>query len=122
MVTKMAESNVLEFPFVAAMPRAEKSRLAKVWDMFHTMNELAETGGNLIPVSLACKLLDISRTRVDELCAKGRLERHVIDGHCFITGRSITDLAKSDRNRKGGRPPLVGNDSIFKNTPSKNNC
>lgn len=116
-----AKSEFMDFPFVATLPKVEKSRLRKAWDMAQTISELVETDGNLIPVSLTCKLLDIGRTRIDQLCAQDRLRRHVIDGHVFITFASIKEFAMSDRARPGGRPPLVGNGSIFKNTP-KNHC
>jgi len=114
MDTKMAEVGILEFPFTAEMPKTKKRLLSDFWTMFQTIKELTETEGNLIPVSLTCKLLDISRTRVDQLCADGRLRRLELEGHVFILGNSIVEFAKSDRSRKGGRPRLVGPSSIFK--------
>lgn len=116
MVSKMVEVASLEFPFVAEMPKTKKRLLADFWDMFDTIKEITETEGNLIPVILTCKLLDISRTRVDQLCADGRLKRHEVEGHVFILGNSIVEFAKNDR-RRVGRPPIVGDKSIFKNTP-----
>jgi hypothetical protein len=67
------------------------------------MEEISKTDGNLIPLTLAAKCLDLSRSRVDDLVRDGRLKRVDIDGHVFLTENSIVECAKIER--KNGRPP-----------------
>lgn len=96
------EAAVTEFPFVAALPKREKSKLAKVWELKRHLDEATQTEGQLIPVTLAAKCLDVGRTRVDQFCAAGQLRRVVVDGHVFISGKSLMELAATER--KNGRP------------------
>ena len=98
----MFDAAVVEFPFVEALPRREKSKLARVWDVLGEMKAATDAEGQLVPVNLTCKLLDIGRTRVDEYCAQGRLRRVKVADHVFITENSIVELAKTER--KTGRP------------------
>jgi hypothetical protein len=98
----MHEAAISEFPFVESLPKREKSKLAKAWDSLREMASLSETEGQLLPVNLTCKLLDLSRTRVDEYCADGRLRRIKVADHVFITEKSVVELAQQER--KIGRP------------------
>jgi hypothetical protein len=98
----MFEAQALEFGFVEAMPKREKSRLVKCWEFAKEISRISETEGDLLPVSFACKLLDVTRTRIDQFVADGRLKRFEIDGHVFITSNSIVECAKVER--KHGRP------------------
>jgi len=84
------------------MAKREKSKLAKVWDLVKQLRAATEEEGALIPVMLAAKCLDLSRTRIDDICRDGRLRRVTVDGHVFITEKSIVEFAKVER--KNGRP------------------
>jgi hypothetical protein len=94
-----------EFPFVEAMPKREKSKLVRLWDMVFQMLDENSDQGMLLPVMTTAKLLNLSRTRIDELCAAGRLHRVVIDNHIFVGVKSIKAFA--DLERKTGRPLKV---------------
>jgi len=98
----MFEAEALEFPFTAAMPKREKSKLAKCWELLQRMKAISATEGDLVPVMMCAKLLGISRSRVDQFVQDGRLKRYDIDGHVFLTENSIVEFAKSER--KNGRP------------------
>ena len=98
----MTDSEALEFPFVEAMPKREKSRMTRLWEKLSELRDLTERNGSFVPLTFAAKLLGISRQRTDELVRLGRLERIDCDGHVFITERSIVAFAKSER--KAGRP------------------
>lgn len=100
--TMFAEAEVLEMPFVAELPKREKSKLAKVWDAFDEIARITETEGVLIPQSLAAKLLDVCRQRVFELVEEGRLKAYEVNGVRFVTENSVVAYAKSER--KAGRP------------------
>lgn len=98
----MHEAAISEFPFVEALPKREKSKLAKAWDLFKEIKAVSATEGVLLPVNLTCRLLDLSRTRIDELCTDGRLRRIKIAEHVYITENSILEHARDER--KNGRP------------------
>src|SRR5262245_9632595 len=101
----MFEAQALEFPFTASMPKREKSRLVKCWELLQKMNKISETEGSLIPLMLGAKCLGLSRSRIDVLVDQGRLVRHDIDGHVFLTENSLVEFAKLER--KNGRPLKV---------------
>lgn len=98
----MFEATVNEFPFVASLPKREKSKVAQMWDLIREVNEISKTEGNLLPVMLVARALDLGRTRIDQLCADGRLKRVRIDDHVFITENSLVEFAKIER--QNGRP------------------
>jgi hypothetical protein len=91
-----------EFPFVAELPRREKSRWAQVWEDFKAMQAVTQEHGVLVPVGYVVKLLAVSRQRVYELCDVGRLQAFEFNGHYFVTQASIEGFCRSER--KGGRP------------------
>lgn len=101
-VIAMFEAEALEFPFTATMPKREKSRLVKCWELLQRMKQISATEGDLVPLMMGAKLLGLSRSRVDDLVRDGRLKRYDIDGHVFLTENSIVECAKVER--KHGRP------------------
>jgi hypothetical protein len=96
------EATINEFPFVEVLPRREKSKVRKVWDLVRQMAEIQKTEGTLVPLMLAGRCLDLSRSRIDDIVNDGRLKRVEIDGHVFITENSLIDFAQTER--KYGRP------------------
>lgn len=98
----MFEAAITEFPFVAEMPKREKSKLQKVWDRFKEIQALQDVHGMLIPHVMAAKLLDVSHQRVSQLVEAGKLVCVKIEGSSLITEKSLVELAKSER--KAGRP------------------
>jgi hypothetical protein len=98
----MFEAAINEFPFVEGMPKREKSKVAKIWELFAFMKSVSQTEGELVPLTMACKLLDVSRSRIDQFVQDGRLKRVEFDGHVFITENSLVELAKVER--VNGRP------------------
>lgn len=91
-----------EFPFVEQLPKREKSKVAKLWDVLAEASALTEEKGMLLPSRFAAKLLGISQARVDQLMDAGKLERVELDGHPFVTENSVVAFAKTER--KAGRP------------------
>lgn len=98
----MFEATVNEFPFVQEMPKREKSRVARIWDLVKHLDKVSEVEGTLLPFTLAFKALELSRTRCDQLVAEGRLKRIEVDGHVFVTLNSVVEFAEQER--KAGRP------------------
>lgn len=98
----MFEAAAIDFPFVAELPKREKSRLVKAWDAFRELSRITEVEGMLIPIPFAAKVLDVSRQRVYELAGDGRLKVFMVNGHQFVSEKSVIDFAQSER--KAGRP------------------
>jgi len=96
----MAE--VADFPFVAELPKREKSKIASLWDKIDEAREIIEKEGVLLPPSFVGKILNISRQRVYQLIDSGRFKVVDLGGHSMITENSILEWAKSER--QVGRP------------------
>jgi hypothetical protein len=101
----MFEADAAEFPFVGALPKREKSKLAKAWENFQELGRISEREGMLIPQVLAARLLDMSRQRVNVLASEGRLKVIQVNGQSFVTGNSVRDYAQVEH--KSGRPAAV---------------
>jgi len=93
---------VLDFPFVAELPKRQKSRLVTLWDSWTEFKALTNEHGSLVPASLAAKLGGVCKQRIFQLCELGKLRRIDFHGHVYITEESFVSWAKSER--KGGRP------------------
>jgi len=98
----MHEAAVNEFPFVEQLPKREKSRVALLWEHLREMKALQERKGILVAPFMAAELLGVSKQRVAELIADGRLERVEWRGRVFITETDLLAYAQSER--KAGRP------------------
>jgi len=100
-----AVEQIAEFPFVEAMPKREKSRLARVWEQFQLVREAVRIHGALIPQSYAKTLLDLSKQRVHQLVNEGKLTSIDLGGVRYVTEKSI--LAWAEAEHKTGRPVKV---------------
>lgn len=100
-----------EFSFVEGLTKREKSKLVKAWELLGHLREAMDREGVLVPVMLGAKCLDLSRSRIDDICRDGRLRRVEVDGHVFLTEQSIVEFAKTER--KTGRP-VKGSSPSFK--------
>lgn len=98
----MFKAAVNEFPFVAELPKREKSRLQLFWDRFKEVQALVDRKGTIVPPVVAAELLGISRQRVHELMQGGRLERVEWRGQVFVTEHDLVEFASAER--KSGRP------------------
>jgi len=98
----MIDATFDEFPFVAEMPKREKSKVMKVWEHFRELSRISEVEGMLIPMAYAALVLDVCRQRVYQLADDGRLKVIEVNGHQFVTERSVVDYAATER--KAGRP------------------
>lgn len=91
-----------EFPFMAGLPKREKTRLQKVMEHFREIKAISEKKGMLVPARLAARILDVSAARVNDLMKSGTLERVEVNEHPFVTEESLIEYAASER--KAGRP------------------
>ncbi len=91
-----------EFPFVEQLPKREKSKLRKLWDVIGEMSDLVEKEGMMIPAPMAAKALGISRQRLHVLVQERRLQVILFHGHHYITEKALVEFAKEER--KTGRP------------------
>jgi len=101
-LVEMQNAEVLEFPYVATLAKAERSVVRKVWDHFQELREIVKEKGLLVPQHLAAELLGVSKQRVCTLCNEGRFEIVNVGGHRYLTENSLVAYAKEER--KVGRP------------------
>lgn len=102
MITPMQDTATLDFPFVADLPKREKSKIARFWDDLEEFRAVVRERGTIVPVTLVAKILGVSRTRVYELIKSGRLEPVELDGHMYVGYNSLEAWAKAEH--KVGRP------------------
>lgn len=98
----MFEATVSEFPFVAELPKREKSKLQNLWDHFKEVQAITEKKGTIVPPVLAAELLGVSKQRVYDLIKEGRFDVVTLRGQMFITETDLLAYAQSER--KAGRP------------------
>lgn len=98
----MAETLTPDFPFVEELPKREKSRFARMWELVQEMSDKQREVGEMVPASLVAKVLRCSRQNVFSLAERGTLEAYRFDGHLFITRRSLVAYAEAER--QVGRP------------------
>lgn len=97
-----ATADTSEFPFVEALPKREKKRVANAWERWEEVKLVMASKGTLIPFGMAATLGGVSRTRIEQLCEAGKLERVEIEKHTFVTEETFIVWVKSER--KTGRP------------------
>jgi hypothetical protein len=102
---QMSEAAAIDFPFVAGLPKRERSRFQKLQDEFAKVKAIVAEKGMIVPSRLASKLLGVSQPRIDQLMDAGILERVELDGHPYVTEASIVAFANTER--KAGRPPKL---------------
>jgi len=93
----ISEVAVREFPFVATLPKRERSRIGRLWDHFTELSALADVHGMLLPPTLAADLAGVSKQRIQQLMDGGRLEAVEFNGRRYITENSFVEWAKSQR-------------------------
>lgn len=101
----MFDVTVTEFPFVQSMPKAKRSLIAEAWEKVRRLQAANLEEGGLLPVMVAARALNVTRSRIDQLVEAGKLRRFEIEGHVFISGRSVAEYAWDERKRTG-RPPI----------------
>lgn len=101
----MFDAVAIEFPFVDRLPKREKNRVQRAWDVVERMRVAQSEHGLLLPFMLVAKLAGVSTQRVSQLTQSGSLRVVEIDGHPFITENSLVEWVKTER--KAGRPPKV---------------
>jgi hypothetical protein len=106
----MADSVLSEFPFVKSLPKREKGKLAKLWEHLDEIAAVEQREGKLIQVSFASALLNVCRQRVHQLMDSGQLKRIEVNGHPFVTVRSVAEFCETER--KAGRPRLKNNGKL----------
>lgn len=96
------EAATIEFPFVAALPKAERTEHQRLRDHLADIKNIIQIRGMIMPARFAASLLGVSRQRVQELVEDKTLEAVEFDGRRYITESSVVAFAQSER--KAGRP------------------
>lgn len=92
----------MEFPFVAALPKAERTEHQKLREHLADIKNIIQQRGMIMPARFAASLLGVSRQRVHELIHDHTLEVVDFDGRSYVTESSVVAFAQSER--KAGRP------------------
>jgi hypothetical protein len=103
----MFEAEATEFPFVAELPKREKSKFSQVMEQIKALTAAQEKHGSLIPQTMAAALLQVSQQRVNQICQDGRLVVVDVGSQRLITEESLVAFCKLER--KAGRPSGVKN-------------
>jgi hypothetical protein len=98
----MFEAVATDFPFVAELPKREKSKWRKAWDAFQEVQAVTKVEGTIFPQVFVAKVLDLSTARICQLCNEGKLRVVVVGNNRFVTERSVLDWAETEH--KAGRP------------------
>jgi hypothetical protein len=98
----MFEATQADFPYVDELPKREQKRVLGVWDRISMMNDVWQEHGGLVPVIVAAKCLNVSRSRLDDFAREGRLVRVELEGHVYVSRNSLTEFARIER--ANGRP------------------
>jgi hypothetical protein len=116
----MTVAQLAEFPFVAELPKREKSKVATLWEAFQEASRVSEERGMFVPPIVAAKLLGVSSQRVGQIMDDGRLESVDVCGHRMILEDSLVEFCKTER--KNGRPVNLPKNSaeILRRSFSKN--
>jgi hypothetical protein len=104
------EADCAEFPFVATLPRKERSVIRRLWDDIHEICQLQKEKGPVLPASVAADALGVSPQRVFQIVQDGRLEAISMHGRNFIVASSLIEFAKLERSKLGGRPSREDSD------------
>lgn len=96
----MTKATEPDLPFTDLPPARRVERSVEDW--LEDFNAVAKGKGGLVPVSAMTDLFDVTRQRVHQLIAAGRLEKIQYGGVAFVTGRSIKEW-RNDREHTGGR-------------------
>jgi hypothetical protein len=108
----LVQVEIKEFPFVGSLPKKEKSKLVCLWESVTLFKDMIDQNGPPVSYALAAKLLGLSRQRVAQIVASGRLKIITSpDGKSVITGNSLVEFARQER--KEGRPSLMSEKGFF---------
>jgi hypothetical protein len=86
-----------EFPFVASLPKREKTKRMKLLEVIDALEAVQVEKGPVIPQSLAAEILGVSRARICQLVDEGRLESFDLNGTRFVFAKSFLEFCKEDR-------------------------
>lgn len=107
----------LDFPFVADLPKREKSVIRTLWDEIGYCCEAQKRFGPVLPETVAAGALGISRQRMNQLVKAGRFETVTMGKRTYVTEDSLRAFAATER--KSGRPAKVDEPFMAINTVVK---
>jgi hypothetical protein len=92
-----------QFEMFPDMPTVALPKRAKnVWEQLKEMNEMIAKHGQLLPISMAAEMLDLSRQRVYQLIEDGVLRPVEWRGQRWLTENDIRSFVEVER--VAGRP------------------
>lgn len=113
----MHEAAVTEFPFVAALPKREQSKIGSLWDRLKECEAAVKAHGMLLPQRYVADLLGVTPQRINQLVNEGRLLSVDIGGVRLVSEDSVVAWAKVAHTCGDRIKPSVGR--TFKNAFKK---
>lgn len=99
-------TDVSEFHFVGDLPKREKTKVRRLFDVLDDLDNTVKVRGALVPQVMVAEILGVQRQRVSTLIAAGRLEAIDVGGYKQVFTESIREFARKEP-LKPGRPKLV---------------
>jgi hypothetical protein len=99
----MNNAQSLDFPFLAGVPKREKSRIGKLLDVVAELKAVQSEVGPVVCQRTVADILGVSVQRVGQFLDDGRLQGVQIGRGRFVVISSFEQFARMER--KSGRPP-----------------
>jgi hypothetical protein len=96
--------SIEDFPFVAELPKREVKKVRNRWEELLLIADLVREKGLPVTQRMTAEILGVSKQRVAQIIADGRLETMTYGGVVYVTQSSLTFFAQ--QLRKHGRPTL----------------
>lgn len=91
-INLMSLEAVAEFPFVETLTKRQQGRLTKAVEVIRRMRD-----DDLLPASVAAKVLGVGIQRVYDLQKQGRFSRVELHGQVFVKGADVVAYAAAER-------------------------
>lgn len=98
----MTTADISEFPFVADLPKREAKKVANTWDELRLIVKIIKEDGPPVPFGACALALGVSKQRISQLVAEGRLKTIEYAGSRHVALNSLEEFARL--NRVSGRP------------------
>ena len=97
------EATLSEFAFVDGLPKREKTRLAKLWEVVKEVTALQEEHGPIINQAMVAAVLGVSKQRVAQLIDQGMFQCVPMAGTRMVTLRSLEAYCTQADRTTGSR-------------------
>lgn len=98
----MHEAEALEFPWVASLPRSQKTKVGTALAAAREFIALQKKHGPLVPLALVAASMNVSKQRIHKLVVDGRLKTVFFHNFHYVSEAELQRFGEEER--KAGRP------------------